>query len=69
MEARKSIWRRAVDKIGILLPGHRQPAIGIDDYGCVEVTQANFDDVVIRNNKDVLIEFHIPEVLNSNEDL
>ena len=48
----KLMWRWAVARVV------SQKNYDKDEYGWVTVTESNFDDVVIKNHKDVLIEFH-----------
>ena len=48
----KLIWRWAASRV--VSPKDYDK----DEYGCVTVTKANFDDVVMKNNKDVLIVFY-----------
>ena len=54
----KALWARVSGLIPIL------PSLspGTDEYGCAIVDEYNFQDVVIRNNKDVLIVFYTPAV-------
>ena len=54
----KSLWARVARLIPLL------PALSPDkdEYGCDIVDQTNFNDIVLRNNKDVLIAFYTPIV-------
>ena len=58
------MWRWAVSRVV------GQKEYKKDEYGWVTVTKSNFDDVVMKNNKDVLIVFYtvsnIPVLLLMN---
>lgn len=60
----KLMWRWAVSRVV------GQKEYKKDEYGWVTVTKSNFDDVVMKNNKDVLIVFYtvsnIPVLLLMN---
>jgi len=51
----RNLWRRATAKIAT-------QGFPKDEYGWVTITSANFQEVVIRNKRDVLIEFYTPPV-------
>jgi hypothetical protein len=38
-----------------------------DEHGCIKVVETNFDDVVVRNNRDVLIVFYTPRVFADDD--
>lgn len=57
------LWRQAVNSVlkGRSFRQQQLPPKG--DNMCVAVTAENFEQVVIRSGKDVLIIFNTPEVL------
>lgn len=63
----KALWRKATDKVSTLR-SHEEylKRAQKDECGCIKVVETNFDDVVVRNNRDVLIVFYTPEVLVDN---
>ena len=57
----KLLWRWAVSRV------ISQKDYETDEYGWITVTESNFDDVVIKSNKDVLIVFHtVPDIPGSS---
>jgi thioredoxin-like negative regulator of GroEL len=51
----RNLWRRATARVV-------SQQFAKDEYGWVTITAANFQDVVIRDKRDVLIEFYTPLV-------